>query len=106
MFVVKIQVRHNHHQGIPTFSCRATSWEEANEKLSQGLDAIRKNNEQYFSKHEGQYALICGIIDFQVVTEDGAQKGQFGFSIDSFDKTIKEYIDWYCSLNERSVVNG
>jgi hypothetical protein len=92
-----LQVRHNHHQGIPTFESKATNWEEANRQLTEGMELIRCKNEFY--KECGIYnALYCGIIDFIVTDESGTKNGQFGFDIDLMDTPIKDLVEWYYSV--------
>jgi len=95
---IKLMVRHSHHDGIPKFSCEADDWDEANNKLTAGLNVIREENMRLIKNHEGVFALRCGIIDFILNENNKVTKGQFGFSIDNINKTIKEYVHWYNQL--------
>jgi hypothetical protein len=92
---IEIKVRRSHHQGVPSFQCIANNWEEANQKLKEGLERIRKQNEQYMRNFESYYALKCGVIDFLVQEGTEIKKGQFSFDIDHIHKSIEELVNWY-----------
>jgi hypothetical protein len=92
---IELMVRESHHQGVPHFRCVANNWEEANQKLTEGLYQIRKQNEQYIQNFESYHALKCGIIDFLVQEGKEIKKGQFSFDIDHINQSIEELVNWY-----------
>lgn len=97
---IVLEVRANHHQVIPTYECRADSWEQANSAFEEGLELIRQKNQFYKEKNKGEFVVISWIVDFFLVDEEGKRSGQIGFSINSKQILIEEMIKWYLNMQD------